>query len=347
MTTNKRRVTTRKTRKTTKTKRISKKAEAKAKKQIYLKIAVVLIVVISVLVWFVNSSYWPWPSNAEIGRRLNELIDVCMYNENSRGCDSLKNRYNMSFEYCHSLAEIPEIGKTPTIYGVAKVKNFTTQSLSYEGMKSERLIGIPASNDPLKNTTTLVNEREQEWDKEHGKGDTVFPYYGCVSYIDEVGTSNSDDLIINPESLALFELSQIPQRNASGDNISGCRTYWGPGFNDLWNEIPNIETIKNEYDIAFNTYNSCKFVSELQTEQVKINAKMYDYAHNKAVQLFYKAYDEWNTREHKSCTWKSSDGQSEKSFPQTCGEGRKMSDFIRDMQQYTTTDYFTSKIVIQ
>ena len=80
--------------------------------------------IIVLIIWIVNSSFWPWPTRDEMDRRLNETIDLCMYNETSYACASAQNKYGLKFEYCHSLSDIPEIDKKIPIYGVARKSNY-------------------------------------------------------------------------------------------------------------------------------------------------------------------------------------------------------------------------------
>ena len=271
-----------------------------------------VVVALIIVVWFVNSSFWPWPSSAEIGRRLNEVIDACMYNERSRGCSSLKEKYHMSFEYCHSLADIPEIDKTIPLYGVVKKEGMEERELWYRG-----------------------------GDKTYNK----FPYYSCTAYLENANKNEGTNLLASePSSLALFAIYKTPQYKTAGD-YSKCSVTVEPGYSSIWDQIPNIEAIKKEYETAVSVYHKCSQQSELQGELDKINAKLSDYAKNRTVQQFYQNFDYWTLPSPLGATACTFMG---KSFNKICGDtpGNSISDFANDMRSYVSTDDFTSKIVV-
>lgn len=291
----------------------------KIKKKVAIIASCALVLIM--FIWFMNSSFWPWPSSAEIGRRLNDVIDVCMYNERSRGCSTTQEKYHMSFEYCHSLADIPEIDKKVPVYGVAKKNDIKTREISYRG-----------------------------GDKTYNK----YPYYSCTSYLEDVDKGSGTNLLSSePSTMALFALYKTPQYSTTGD-LYKCSVNTEPGYNFLWNQIPNIKTIKNDYKVAFNTHNKCSQLSELQNELNAINAKLSSYSSNRIVQQFYKNYDDWAG---------IADGGSlysynfmEKRFgsricqddPESGLEERNsVNVFVNEMRSYTSTDDFTSKIVIE
>ena len=297
--------------KTTNQQNVIKIGEISIAKQKLIRIGVVIIVLV-LAVWFVNSSFWPWPSSAEIGRRLNDVIEACMYNERSRGCSSLKEKYHMAFEYCHSLADIPEIGKSIPAYGVAK----------REG----------------------VDERPI-WYRDGDKTLNKYPYYGCVSYVEDIGNNKDTDLLASePSSMALYGLYKTPQYRTSGDRYQ-CKVMVEPGYNSIWDGIPNMEAIKNEYKVANETYHSCSQLSDLQKELDKINAKLLDYAKNRTVQRFFQNFDSWSLPSimgKTGCTFMG------KEFQKMCVDmqGNSIDDFVNDMRSYISTDDFTSKIVV-
>lgn len=288
-------------------------------KQKLIKIGGIVIVLI-LLVWFVNSSFWPWPSSVEIGRRLNEVIDACMYNERSRGCSAMQEKYRMSFEYCHSLADIPEIDKKVPIYGVAKKNDMNTREISY-----------------------------RDGDKTLNK----YPYYSCTSYVEDAEKDSGPNLLSSePSTMALFALYKTPKYSTSG-NYSQCHVTLDPGYNFLWDQIPNIETVKNKYEIAFNTYNKCGQLSDLQRELDVINTKLSSYSSNKTVQQFYKIYGDWGGDMEKTSGYHLTCNFMNKSFVSNlCGattgpnSANNLESFSSEMRSYMSTDDFTSKIVV-
>ena len=284
-------------------------------KQKLIKIGIVIVTSI-IVVWFVNSSFWPWPSSAEIGRRLNEVIDACMYNERSRGCSTIQEKYNLSFEYCHSLADVPEIGKDIPIYGVAKKSEFISKKIA-----------------------------DRSGDKTYNK----YPYYGCVDNLDNIDKNDQHLLASEPRTMAMFDLYHTPQYSIIGDTYKCTIKLNGYGF--LWDQIPNIETIKKDYDVVAKTYKSCRQLSEIRSELDKINTKLSSYTKNPAVQLYYYNYDDWSGvgegRNLLTCSY------MDKSFAsRICqdneinGGVNNVESFSSEMRSYTSTDDFTSKIVV-
>ncbi len=280
------------------------------------------VITVIILVWFVNSSFWPWPSSAEIGRRLNDIIDACMYNERSRGCSSIQEKYHMTFEYCHSLADIPEIGKNIPVYGVAKKENLEAREIGYRG-----------------------------GDKTLNK----YPYYNCAGRLDDIDKNNYPNLLSSePSTMVLFALYKTPHYSTSGDSYQ-CDVYLDPDYNFLWEQIPNIENIKNEVQIISNTYKgiSCSRLSELQDVFDRVNTKLSSYSGDRTVQQFYKNYGDWvGDREkddqlHVTCNFMG------RSFVSgACGATtvvnatNTLESFSNEMRSYVSTDEFTSKILI-
>lgn len=301
-------------------------------------ILVCMSVVIVAFILFRTSYLWPWPSQDEIDQRLVDVIDGCMYNEDSRACKSLQSRYNMSFEYCYALSDIPEIDTLMPIYGVAKKKGFVGNTLSWESRN--KLLGYSPSESKLENDLKRAEQKR-----------SVYPYYGCTSYLDEIRKQSGKNLIAEPETIALFGLSRVPEYLATGD-INGCSAYWS-SFNNLWNQIPNAQRIKNEGDNIRNVYNKCSMIGDAKIAANELNDKLRAYANNYSVQLFYQKYDEWNDAEWSgsTCTW------HDKEFKQRCGAGSDGSaesagygsmvkDFTDEMREYLHTKFFTSKIVV-
>ncbi len=308
-----------------------------------------IVGLILAFVWFSQSDYWPFPSQEKINERFSKIIDACMYNEQSGTCKNLQKKYKMTFEYCHYLGEIPKINESPSVYSVVKKEGFKAKALDYDEYSTEYSL----VNDNSFNATGLVEpESETEYKRIRAEklGDSIYPYYGCVSNIDDLGTSNSENLIKDPTTIALFGLSKMPSRKGTG-NKRKC-TSNNTEFNLLWEQIPDSELVKKEYDTAFKTFNWCSQLSSLNKEYDRINKKISDYANNKTIQLFYQAYDEWNTMRDGGCTW------YEKSFKQYCGAAvgsdeknessykRRIEFFVKEMKQYKDTDYFLSRAML-
>ena len=337
---------------------ITGKARRKKSNKKYLRIgsfkikkknAIIISSILGVVILFAlfrTSDFWPWPSQSEIDQRLSDVIDACMYNENSRACKNLTNRYSMEFEYCHALSDIPEIGVSIPIYGVAKKKSFTASSLNPEASNNS---GNSSGSSLLPSPAGKLTDNSTQ-SKNAEKGDSVYPYYGCSSTLDEITRLKGPNLISDPDTIALYGLSKIPQYSVSGNTWSCTLHFASP--NNLWNQIPNMARIKSEGDNLINIYNKCSMIGDLQTAANDINSRISNYANTYSVQLFYQKYDEWNTRGFLSgCTW------YDKSFNQRCGAGSDgskesagygsmVNDFINDMRKYLHTDYFSSKIVV-
>lgn len=64
----------------------------------------VILIVVGFIAWRI-SPYWPWPTDAEINDRLEEVVDMCSNNENSSECKKLKRLYSMTFKYCVKVKE--------------------------------------------------------------------------------------------------------------------------------------------------------------------------------------------------------------------------------------------------
>lgn len=278
-----------------------------------------LIFAITVLIWFINSSFWPWPSQHEIDRRLDEVISSCMNNESSRGCSTLQEKYEITFKYCHSLADIPEIGKNIPIYGVSFTNKFTPYNL--EGVMAEdyRITGEPYER--------------------------VFPYYGCNNSINSVGNNNTENLLHNPSTLVLFALSKTPYKSVNDPDGNGpqCNNNVSSDKNSLYTQIPNFDVIWAEYDTIYNTYKMCNQGETLQNEWDKINKKFVNYSQNKAVQLFYQQYGKWTDSPTSSTQYYG------KSFNNTSivAPGTTLIDFSEMMHKAKINESFTSKNILK
>lgn len=320
------------------------------------KTAIVVGCIVGIVIGFIafRTSYlWPWPSQSEIDQRLLDVVDSCIYNENSRACKNLQNRYNMSFEYCYALSDIPEIGIDTPIYGVAKVNNFIASSLNYQPASKGSTLSSPYPSSGDRLTDNIKNAASGGYSSQIGtRGDSKYPYYGCMGSLDEIRKQKGTNLISDPETIALFGLSKIPHyyETYEPQGQYGCIFHRG-SINNLWNQIPNISTIRNEADNIFNTYNKCNMRNEIDKAIDQLNNKISSYANNYSVQLFYQKYDEWNTLEYSGCTW------YDKHFNQLCGaasDGKSdsagsevmLKDFTSEMHKYLHTKYFTSKIIV-
>ena len=314
-------------------------------KKSYTIVSICLIIVIACVVAWRNSYLWPWPTQSEIDQRLSEVVDACIYNENSRACKSLSKKYDMSFEYCHSLTDIPEIDKTIPVYGVARKKSFTASSLNYEPAINTGG-GTPYVDYSLKpKYINIATSRKQRGTG----GDGIYPFYGCADSVDSIDTQKGLNLIEDPETIALFGLSQIPQYSVSGSASSSCKLT-RPTPNYLWMQVPNMAKITSEGNNLLNIYNKCSMISDLRVAVDSLNNRIKNYANNYSVQLFFEKYDEWNTR-GTTCRW------YEKTFTQRCGAasdgssdsagfGTMVNDFTKDMQKYVESDDFTSKVIV-
>lgn len=323
----------------TRKKKYIKIGNLKIKKSIAI-IVVCAVVVVVAFVIFRTSDYWPWPSQSEVDQRLIDVVDACMYNESSRACKNLQSRYSMSFEYCYALSDIPEIDTLMPVYGVAKKKGFVGLPLNWESRN--RPAGISPDASSLENNLKTMK-----------KNSSVYPYYGCTRTLDEIRTQKGDSLIDNPDTIALFGLSKIPQYYESYEPHGqyGC-TFHRPSINYLWEQIPNISVVRDEADRIFNMYPKCSMRADIDRSINDLNARISNYANNYSVQLFYQKYDEWNKSDSYSCTW------YDKEFKQLCGaasdgtsndsmhDKTMLKDFISEMREYLHTDHFTSKIVV-
>ena len=296
-----------------------------------------LVVFIPLFIAFRKSDFWPWPSQSEIDQRMNDILDVCMYNENSRACRNTVNKYNLDFKYCYALSDIPEIDTLMPIYGVVQQKNFYTEPLSY--MKRHATNDLSASSSSLSYVQAPTND-------EH----IVYPYYGCTSSIDEIRIQKGPSLISSPASIALFGLSKIPVYYGEGDYY-GCSASWHGTFNHLWLQIPNGPKVKTEGLNLVSIYNKCSMLSDLNLAAYNINERLRAYANNYSVQQFYQKYDEWNQVFSGGCTWYDVSfnqrcGAGSENNPDSAGYGSMLQDFTNEMRQFLHTKYFTSRIVV-
>ncbi|MBQ3280152.1 hypothetical protein IJG92_00610 [Candidatus Saccharibacteria bacterium] len=320
------------------------------------KLAIFLFCVLVSIVGFMffrTSDYWPWPSQDEVDQRLINVIDACIYNEGSRACTNLQKRYNMTFEYCYALSDIPEIGVAMPIYGVTKKNTFIPSSINYEPAHRGSSHDYPVSSYEYdKLSDEIKRATSSGYTAQIGvKGDSKYPYYGCTGSLDKARDQKGTNLIENPETIALFGLSKIPQYSMTYDPHGeyGC-TLHHASINNLWMQIPNISVIRDEVNNLSRVYPYCNMQTDIDNFIANLNTKLSNYANDYSTQLFYQKYDEWSIREGTGCTWydtkfsnqlcgAASDGES-------AGSDVMLKDFITDMSKYLHTNYFTSKIVV-
>ena len=323
----------------------------KIKKKLIIPLSCVTVIVIGFLL-FRNSSYWPWPSQEEIDQRLIDVVDACMYNESSRACKNLQSRYSMSFEYCHALSDIPEIGVEIPIYGIAKRNTFTPSSLNYQPATKGSTLPSPYPSSGDKLADNIRSAASGGYTSQTGtEGDSKYPYYGCVGSLEEITNQKGANLIDDPKTIALFGLSKVPQYSMTYDPHGnyGC-TFHYAHINNLWKQVPNISVIRDEADNLSKIYPDCGAKIDIDSYVANLNTKLNNYANSYSVQVFYQKYDEWTVRKGTGCTWNDIkfDGQlcGAASDGESAGSDVMVKDFVADMSRYLHTKYFTSKIVV-
>lgn len=123
---------------------------------------VISILIIAFIAWF-NSDFWPWPSKDRIRERLDKVIDICTDNEDSSECKNIQKRYDITFRYCHSIADM---NKAQTVYLNGKsyeMPSFSWYAVAWEGNSSEP----PKNEIKLPNGTTMPG---------------LNAYYGCQEH---------------------------------------------------------------------------------------------------------------------------------------------------------------------
>ncbi len=308
----------------------------KISKKIAITICCIVVLIISFIL-FRNSDYWPFLSQSDIDQRLISVIDACMYNEDSRACKNIQKKYNMGFEYCYALSDIPQIDTLMPVYGVARKKSFVSNTINWEFR--HRVLGYHPGDSQLEGD---LERAEQKKD--------VYPYYGCMDSLEGIREQKGPNLISDPDTMALVGLSVIPNYLVSGDNISGCSAHWGE-FNNLWKQIPNAQKIREEGLNIAKLYSTCNKISDARAAAEGLNSRMNSYANNYSVQMFYQKYDEWNMSDAVTCGW------YDKTFKQYCGAGSDgshkanerssmVADFSNEMREFLHTNSFTSRIVL-
>lgn len=116
---------------------------------------IIAAIVFAGVAWY-NSDAWPWPSDERIRERLDTIISVCSNNENSKKCKELQNRYNATFMYCKSIADMSDFSIFHPMpwYGVAWEGKTSTPPDTYAGY-GEHALKMPTQ------------------------------YYGCQPHLDE------------------------------------------------------------------------------------------------------------------------------------------------------------------
>ena len=180
--------------------------------------------------------------------------------------------------------------------------------------------------------------------------DYVYPYYGCAGSLSEIKTQNNEILPSDSNTIALYQLSHIPQLTVSSSSCNVGRT----DVNDLWSQIPNIQKVFAEGKSVINIYDKCSMSSMVEKAFNDINKKIEDYANDYIVQLFYKKFDEWNAgmwkkdNQEVGCTWQG------KTFEQYCiskseesdSDWKTLREYANFEQYFLNTDNYMSKILI-
>ena len=128
---------------------------------------ILVLIFIAGIAWY-NSDYWPWPSSERINERLNKVIDICNGNETSTACKDIQKRYNMTFMYCKSSADLFGSNKKyQTYYGpngmTIDIPQYDWYAVAWEGTSSTP----PENKIRLSNGETLSGFNN---------------YYGCEAH---------------------------------------------------------------------------------------------------------------------------------------------------------------------
>ena len=312
----------------------------KHKKEAIIAILCCTILGITIFIAWRNSYLWPWPSQSEIDSRLSEVIDTCSYNENSQQCKNLAKQYDMNFQYCRAVTDIPEIGKTVPIYGVARKNSFET-------------VGLSSLRESIKVFAAIIPGEAFNKNKTVRMYDYVYPYYGCSETLSGINSNINDNLIPEQKMIALSQLAHVPQLEVYGESNTECGIR-RVEINDLWNQVPGMQSILNEGKTTIDIYNKCSMISSIRKSANSLNDKLTDYANDIIVQLFYKKFDEWNAgiwkkdNQEIGCTWQS------KTFEQYCisksdnsnSNWKTLREYADFEQYFLNTDNYMSKILI-
>ena len=178
---------------------------------------------------------------------------------------------------------------------------------------------------------------------------TSGPYYSCASYLEDVDRNNTENLLaVEPTSYALYSLYVVPKKVI---DKNACSISWtGQYISSFWKQVPNYEAIRNEYNIAEDTYSKCNQLDSLQKEYDRINAKFDNYIGNRTVQLFFKYFDDsFKTEPGRSggCMISNSEGKVSKSLNQGCPGDSGLIRYTRNMRSRMSEYEYTSKVAGQ
>lgn len=308
------------------------------RKKRYITIGFIVIVIALLFVWLINNAHWTFVSDEEMEQRMNDVISACEHNERTRECSDVKNKYDMDFEYCHSLADIPEIGKAIPIYAV--VKNNSFEPLPLNSIKKDNVV--------------LKDGRYATVNK--------YPYYNCTKYLEELDKDLPNLLNgAEPTTLGLYTLYHAPEYQASGDR-SACTVEPSPVYNILIDVIPNYDVIEEILSTTMANNTKCDQLTSIQADIGRINDILRDYTSNGIVQQYYKNYDDWNSlngitslycakednqncKEVNGCTVSLGEKQFTVSYKNFQGECQpyNVTGFVEEMKSYLKTEDFMSK----
>lgn len=290
---------------------MSKKKTVKRKQQqkdaLYVGIGIGVSIFVLGLITFAFVKYWPI-SKEENKQRLLDVANMCNNNEESRECKKLAQDYNITFEYCHALYDIPTLQDEAPIYIVARLKSFTPELPNYM-------------------TYSDNWSRRDEIDTS-----SWYPFYGCADTLD-AARSLSGPSKLNQEGArkALKSLSDIPRFEVSGDTIK-CSYSAPKQLSHVWSWIPDSKALMDDWESFLATHKSCDQIEALRQKANKISGLFNAYANNYIVQSYYEAYDKSDFR----MIWISN--QMTEHIPDD-----SITDFAQVMEWFSTNDSFVAK----
>ena len=287
-----------------------KKSTSKLVVLIPMTLAVLLI---GLLIYIFN------PPHAVIQWRLGRVLDLCEKNEESQECKNIQSIYKISYNYCHAYFDIPEIGKTIPVYGVATRNIFRGDSLT--------VLRSYSDNNNVK----------------------ISPYYGCVANYADLDLKDGILHETTQESQATYWLRDRPSISFS---LEKC-TITKRAFNSvLWRNIPNWGKITWEETDAYLRYDG-ECVKGMEIELKKTDNKLEKYSNNTVVQEYYAGFDVWNESLHsnESCTY-GDETTGEIKFRGRClttvgKKGYPMVGFVDFMNDRRSSIYYDSKLISQ
>lgn len=105
--------------------------KATGKSKVTIGVFFLIVALIAGFIAWRASPYWPWPSQKEIEKRLDEVVDICTNHEYSSECLKKKKLYHMKFKYCEKVKNMNMIewsitGKNEGIYAIAWLDEYAT-----------------------------------------------------------------------------------------------------------------------------------------------------------------------------------------------------------------------------